>query len=78
MNASLLTRSCGIHFMGHGRFDPVEGEAALAFTDLRGGSDWVSDRALAELISRQGTTPRAVVLHACEGGKPTFLSASLG
>ena len=28
-----------IHFMGHGRFDPVEGEAALAFTDLRGGSD---------------------------------------
>jgi CHAT domain-containing protein len=61
-----------VHFMGHGQFDPERGEASLALIDPRGGTDWVADRRLAGLMTRGGRAPRAVVLHACEGGVANF------
>jgi hypothetical protein len=62
-----------VHFIGHGQFDPERGEASLALTNQSGyGTDWVADRRLADIITREGSAPRAVVLHACEGGVADF------
>jgi hypothetical protein len=67
-----------VHFMGHGRFDPERGVASLALVDDSGETEWVPDRALAEIITRNGTPPRAVVLHACEAGRADYLLGFAG
>jgi hypothetical protein len=61
-----------VHFMGHGEFDPDYGEARLALVAGDGGTDWVPDQRLADIFSRAGVAPRAVVLHSCEGGRADF------
>jgi CHAT domain-containing protein len=61
-----------VHFMGHGDFDPQEGVGRLALCDERGETRWVPDRQLARIVVCDGQAPRAVVLHACEGGKADF------
>ena len=66
------------HFMGHGRFDPEKGVASLALVDSSGETEWVPDRALAELFTRDGPPPRAVILHACEAGRADYLLGFAG
>jgi CHAT domain-containing protein len=61
-----------VHFMGHGEFDPDHGEARLALVADDGSADWISDQRLADIFSRAGVAPRAVVLHSCEGGHADF------
>jgi len=67
-----------VHFMGHGQFDPGRGQGSLAFSQRAGGTDWVSDRRLAEALTQEGTGPRAVVLHSCEGGRADFTASFAG
>jgi len=61
-----------VHFMGHGEFDPDDGEARLALVADDGGTDWIPDQQLADIFSRAAVAPRAVVLHSCEGGRADF------
>ena len=61
-----------VHFMGHGQFDSGRGEGSLALIGPNGGTQWVPDRQLAAIMTRGAQTPRAVVLHACEGGVADF------
>jgi len=61
-----------VHYIGHGRFDVKSGEGTLALVDSSGDSDLTPDRVLAEIMTRDGSPPRAVVLHACEGGRVDF------
>lgn len=61
-----------VHFMGHGRFDTEDGEASLALVNPTGGTDWVPDRRLAQIMTRGDRAPSVVVLHACDGGVPDF------
>jgi CHAT domain len=61
-----------VHFMGHGEFDPGLGRGSLAFSHPAGGTDWVGDHRLATVLVQDGTGPRAVVLHSCEGGRADF------
>jgi hypothetical protein len=63
-----------VHFMGHGEFDPQAGVGSLALCDEHNETDWVPDRELARTMTRNGKAPRAVVLHACDGGKTDFAS----
>jgi hypothetical protein len=67
-----------VHFMGHGRFDVGSSEAAVALTDPDGGPKWVDDRTFAELLTRNGVAPRAVVLHSCEGGVADYSASFAG
>lgn len=67
-----------VHFMGHGEFDPGLGQGALAFSQPGGGTDWVGDRRLATVLTQDGTGPRAVVLHSCEGGRADFTASFAG
>lgn len=67
-----------VHFMGHGEFDPVRGQGFLAFSNPDGGTDWVDDRRLATVLTQDGTGPRAVVLHSCEGGRADFTASFAG
>jgi hypothetical protein len=61
-----------IHFMGHGEFDPGQGRGALALSSPEGGTDWVDDRRLADLMASRSHVPRAVVLHSCDAGRADF------
>jgi hypothetical protein len=67
-----------VHFMGHGEFDPVRGQGSLAFRHPDRGTDWVDDRRLATLLTQEGTGPRAIVLHSCEGGRTDFTASFAG
>jgi len=67
-----------VHFMGHGEFDPGLGRGSLALSHPVGGTDWVGDRRLAALLTQDGTGPRAVVLHSCEGGRADFSASFAG
>ena len=67
-----------VHFMGHGEFDPGRGQGFLALSHPVGGTDWVDDRRLAALLTQDGTGPRAVVLHSCEGGRTDFTASFAG
>jgi hypothetical protein len=67
-----------VHFMGHGQFDVDRGVASVALSNPQGGTDWVDDRRFAELLTRNGRAPRAVVLHSCEGGKADFAGSYAG
>lgn len=67
-----------VHFMGHGEFDPGRGQGSLALSHPAGGTDWVDDRRLATLLTQDGTGPRAVVLHSCEGGRADFTASFAG
>ncbi|CRK59242.1 hypothetical protein [Alloactinosynnema sp. L-07] len=67
-----------IHFMGHGKFDEDRGAGALALVDPDGGVDWVSDRRIADTLTRYGNIPRAVVLHSCDAGKADYEASFAG
>jgi hypothetical protein len=67
-----------VHFMGHGEFDAVAGQAQLALIDPDGGTDWVDDRRLSDIMTRGRQAPRAVVLHSCEGGRADFSASFAG
>lgn len=65
-----------VHFMGHGKFDVDQAQASIALCRPRGGTDWVDDRRLAEIVRR--ACPRVMVLHACEGAKADFNASFAG
>jgi hypothetical protein len=67
-----------VHFMGHGEFDPDLGAGSLALADPDGAADWVADQDVAQIFSRGGAAPRAVVLHSCEGGRADFSASFAG
>ena len=67
-----------VHFMGHGEFDPGRRQGSLAFRHPERGTDWVDDRRLATVLTREGVGPRAVVLHSCEGGRTDFTASFAG
>lgn len=67
-----------VHFMGHGTFDPGRGSGSIALSHPEGGTDWVDDTRLANLLRRARQVPRVVVLHACEGARADFASNFAG
>ena len=54
------------HFIGHGGFDPVQGEGVIAFADERGRRQLVAASALADLLSLADPMPQLVVLNSCQ------------
>jgi hypothetical protein len=67
-----------VHFMGHGRFDDTRGQGAIALPHPDGGSDWVEDRRLAQMLGHRQALPGVVVLHSCEGGRADFALSFAG
>jgi hypothetical protein len=61
-----------VHFIGHGRFGEQTGKGAIALRAAEGGTRWVDEDALADLLCRDGWAPTIVVLHACEGGRNDY------
>ncbi len=62
-----------IHLLGHGSYDHDRGEGSFALSKpSRQGTDWVADRRLAEVLTHGSRPPRAVIVHACEGGVVEF------
>lgn len=53
-----------IHFLGHGRVNEETGEGQVAFTDIYGKVNWVSDAQFAGII--KAVQPKFVFLQACE------------
>jgi len=67
-----------VHFMGHGEFDPDDGEARLALVADDGGTDWIPDQQLADIFSPRrrcapGRRPALV-----RGGSGRFLGQLRG
>ncbi len=56
------------HFIGHGWFDPEQGEGMIAFADAGGRQQPVRASALADLLSAGDAMPRLVVLNSCQTG----------
>jgi hypothetical protein len=67
-----------VHFMGHGDFDPERGQGSLALSRSGGGTEWVDDRRLADLLRRSQPVPRVVVLHSCDGARTDFAASFAG
>lgn len=67
-----------LHFMGHGKFDSTVGRGNVALLNPNETIDWVEDTRLAELVSRDGMTPRVIILHSCEGAKTDFEASFAG
>ncbi|WP_328993684.1 CHAT domain-containing protein [Kribbella sp. NBC_01245] len=67
-----------VQFMGHGRYDPGRGEGRLAFADPGGETNWVPDARMADLLVSPNWVPRAVVLHACDGGATDYEAGFAG
>jgi hypothetical protein len=65
----LRSRCDGLHFMGHGSFDPITGEGMLALLGDDGAQHPVSGSAMAELLGDLGL--RLVVFNACQSGQMT-------
>jgi hypothetical protein len=61
-----------LHFMGHGDYDAHGEEGRIALVDDEGGTRWVSDRLLAEILQHARAIPRLVVLHSCDGGRVDY------
>ncbi|MBY5164396.1 extracellular solute-binding protein [Salsipaludibacter albus] len=57
-----------VHFVGHGRFDDVRDEGAIAMVGRDGSAQAVSATQLARLLSDH-VALRMVVLNACESGR---------
>ena len=56
------------HFIGHGWFDPEQGEGVIAFAGAGGRQQPVRASALADLLSAGDAMPRLVVLNSCQTG----------
>ncbi|MEV6268214.1 CHAT domain-containing protein [Kribbella sp. NPDC051936] len=67
-----------VQFMGHGRFDADRGEGRLAFAAPHGETAWIPDSGVVDLLVTPEWTPRAVVLHACEGGTTDYEAGFAG
>jgi hypothetical protein len=61
-----------LHFMGHGDYDAQNEEGRIALVDDEGGTRWVPDRLLAEILQHARALPRLVVLHSCDGGRVDY------
>jgi len=55
------------HFIGHGGFDPAQGEGVIALADELGRADLISATELARIL--QFAKLRLVVLNSCEGAR---------
>ncbi|MCC7209767.1 MAG: CHAT domain-containing protein [Anaerolineae bacterium] len=60
-----------LHFMGHGQFNYKENQGEVAFLDGAGSPEWCADYNFVRYATRlkEGSAPRLVILHLCEGGK---------
>jgi hypothetical protein len=69
LQAALRKRDYHIfHFVGHGGFDPAQGEGVLAFTNEDGGTQLMTATQVGRLLADERTL-RLVVLNACLGAK---------
>jgi hypothetical protein len=67
-----------LHFMGHGEYSDRRGAGSLALISPDGGTDWVDDRRLAEIVRRVPEKPRVIVLHSCEGARADYAESFAG
>ncbi len=68
-----------VHFIGHGRFDKVQGKGQIALLDGKGENAlWIRDREFAEFFVQKSAIPRLVFLHLCEGGAIDFTANFAG
>ena len=67
-----------VHFMGHGEFDDERAQGAIALRRVGGGTSWVGDKNLADLMRWNRPVPRVVVLHSCDGGRTDFQASFAG
>lgn len=68
----------GLHFMGHGRFDPERGLGELLFEDEAGEPDPVDAALLAGQMRDLAGRIRVVVLNACQSARAGALEPGLG
>jgi tetratricopeptide (TPR) repeat protein len=58
-----------LHFIGHGDYNPDDGEGSIALVGDDQRADWVGASALADLLGEAEPTPRVVVLNSCASGQ---------
>lgn len=62
-----------LHLIGHGRFDRLNGEGAVALLkDNLTSVDWVGDKDFKDRMQALDNPPKLVVLHMCQGGEVDF------
>jgi CHAT domain len=61
-----------LHFMGHGDYTQDTDEGRIALVGDDGGTLWVADWLLADIMSHAHAIPRLVVLHSCDGGRVNY------
>jgi hypothetical protein len=68
-----------LHFIGHGSFDPAEGEGLIAFANEEGAAHFLPASKIGQLVEGYPSL-RLVVLNACEGARasPENLYSSVG
>ncbi|HEX6150365.1 CHAT domain-containing protein [Nocardioides sp.] len=57
-----------LHYLGHARFDDLDGLGSVALHDPQGGYRWVDENRLAAAVCSESWAPTVTILHACEGG----------
>ena len=66
------------HYVGHGMFNALKGQAALYLQDKDGNTHIVRDADLAYMLARQGVQPRLAVLAACQSAARAAAGTFLG
>ncbi len=61
-----------VHFMGHGQYDTTAEEGRIALLDKDRRAQWVTDRALVDILQHAGANPRVIILHSCDGGRVDY------
>jgi hypothetical protein len=67
-----------VHLIAHASYDDDAKQGEIALVDDNGDARWVPDYQFADFFGQVGSTPRVMLLHACEGGTVDFGASFAG